>query len=204
MSAPPSVIPTDPQGPDGAALRNLIRTARGGSDRPLRIERNQGKLRVVLEGSSNPKGGPVADDTGVTAPEVQALLMRVDLKSHFDRCSNSRKSLPHLATLEHTIRKVGVRAFDELPLTVLRRAAGQLDGLAQQPVLEGFALLQARLDMAIVGREESVRGQARRAEPAVFHMDNKLQVNEISMSDFMRATVDPMANPVTTLEPKFG
>jgi hypothetical protein len=80
-----------------------------------------------------------------------------------------------------------MRVFDELPLPLLRRASGQLDGLAQEPVLEGFALLQARLDIAIVGREESVSVQCKPNALSSFFVDHKLQVSEASMSAFMRA-----------------
>ena len=190
MSSKPSPSSRSPgAAPDaGAALRSLIRAARGVFGRPLRIERAEGKLRVVLEPesvASNPDDG---DAAGATAPGVQALLMAADLKAHLDRCSRARATLPHLATLEHELKQRGMQVFDELPLRVLQRASGQLDGLAQEPVLEGFALLQARLDLAIVAREERSQAQTtKRSGPSSFLMDHKLQVSEASMSDFMLA-----------------
>ena len=182
-SRPPGATPDA-----GAALRSLIRAARGVFGRPLRIERTEGKLRVVLEPDSVASKHDDGEDAGATAPGVQALLMAADLKAHLDRCSRARAILPHLATLEHELKQRGMRVFDELPLRVLQRASGQLDGLAQEPVLEGFALLQARLDLAIVAREEHNQAQkTKRSGPSSFLMDHKLQVSEASMSDFMLA-----------------
>jgi len=185
-----------------AALRTLIRAARGNFGTPLRIERQQGKLNVVLGGEANPAAGKVGVDSTVTSPDTQALLMRLDLRDLLDRCNNSRAALPHLAAVEHGLERRGMRVFDELPLPLLRRASGQLDGLAQEPVLEGFALLQARLDIAIVGREESVSVQCKPNALSSFFVEHKLQVSEASMSAFMRAGGYPDTEQADITDPK--
>ena len=46
--------------PGSAALRTLIRAARGNFGTPLRIERQQGKLNFVLGGEANPAAGKAA------------------------------------------------------------------------------------------------------------------------------------------------
>lgn len=201
MSAKPSrSTRSSGAAPDaGAALRSLIRAARGVFGRPLRIERTEGKLRVVLEPELMASKDDDGEDAGATAPGVQARLMAADLKAHLDRCSRARATLPHLATLEHELKQRGMQVFDQLPLRVLQRASGQLDGLAQEPILEGFALLQARLDVAIVAREEHRQAQTtQRRGPSSFLMEHKLQVSEASMSDFMQAAGQAPAEPPVT------
>jgi hypothetical protein len=208
MTPKPSAKPSEPPDPGPAALRSLIRTTRGAFGKPLRIERSQGKLSVMLEADAagpNGKaaaGNPSGTPPSATSPETQALLMRLDLQAHLDRCSNSRAALPHLAALEQGLERRGMRVFDELPLALLRRAAGQLEGLAQEPVLEGFALLQARLDVAIVGREESVAVQCKPNALSSFFVEHKLQVSEASMSAFMRAGGYPDTEPADLFDPK--
>lgn len=202
MSSKPSG-PSNGQ-PDtvSAALRSLIRAARGNFGNPLRIERSQGKLNVVLGADATPANGKPAVDSLVTSPDSQVLLMHLDLQALLDRCSSSRTALPHLAAVEHGLERRGMRVFEELPLPLLRRAAGQLDGLAQEPLLEGFVLLQARLDIAIVGREESVAVQCKPNALSSFFVDHKLQVSEASMSAFMRAGGYPETEPLDLCDPK--
>ena len=188
--------------PGSAALRTLIRQARGAFDKPLRIERTQGKLRVMLDDGATGTNGKTAADSTATAPEAQVWLMHLDLQAHLDRCSNSRAALPHLAALEQGLQRRGMRVFEELPLPLLRRAAGQLEGLAQDPVLEGFTLLQAHLDVAIVGREESIPVQCKPNALSSFFVDHKLQVTEASMSAFMRVAGYPETEPADLSENK--
>jgi len=119
--------------------------------------------------------------------------MRADLKSHLDRRTGTRAILPHLGILEHELGKRGMRTFNELPLTVLRRAAGQLNGLAEEPLLEGFVLLQAWLDMSIVDREERAQAETRQKLllQSTLLIEDKLLVSEASMSDFLRVVGEP-------------
>ena len=200
MTSLPPAPPSEPPNPGSAALRSMIRTTRGSFGKPLRIERSQGKLSVMLEGDATSPHGKAEVDAAATSPETQALLMRLDLQAHLDRCANSRKALPHLAAVEHGLERRGMRVFDELPLPLLRRAAGQLQGLAQEPVLEGLALLQARLDVAIVGREESVPVQCKPNALSSFFVEHKLQVTEASMSAFMRIAGYPETEPAGLLD----
>jgi hypothetical protein len=196
MPTPSSDPPSHRTDAACTALRALIRSWRGNFGRPLRVERAQGKLNVVLEGPPAGPGGRVEIDPAATAPETQALLMRLDLEALLDRCSNSRTALPHLAALEHALERRGMRLFDEMALPLLRRASGQLDGLAQEPVPEGIALLQARLDVAIVGREESVAVQCKPNALSSFFVEHKLQVSEVTMSAFMRIAGYPETEPL--------
>jgi len=189
MRATPPSKPGDKPDQDSTALRSLIRSTQGGASRPLRIERSAGRLRVVLDEAKGQPQGAVDP----TAPASQVALMRADLKSHLDRRTGTRAALPHLGILEYEMGKRGMRVFEELPLTVMRRAAGQLNGLAQEPLLEGFVLLQARLDMHIVDREERAQADIRNKLQlqTTLLVDDKLVVSEASMSDFLRVVGDP-------------
>ncbi len=204
MSSKSSTTPGQSPNPGGMPLRSLIRAARGVFSRPVRIEREQSKPRAALEEGSGAAQGKAQEHRADVAPETQATLMRSDLKAHLDRCGNSRAALPHLATLEHELKKRGMRVFSQLPLKVLQRAAAQLDGLAQEPLLEGFTLLQARLATTIVAREESAQVQIKLREPSPFLMEHKLQVSEASMSDFMLAGGDLAADPSAAPDHKPG
>jgi hypothetical protein len=193
-------MPANPPRNDGnapdqgsTALRALIRTTQGGVSRPLRIERDEGRLRVVLDEAPTAADAPSKGEVRATAPANQAALMRADLKSHLDRRTGTRAILPHLGILEHELGKRGMRTFNELPLTVLRRAAGQLNGLAEEPLLEGFVLLQAWLDMSIVDREERAQAETRQKLllQSTLLIEDKLLVSEASMSDFLRVVGEP-------------
>jgi hypothetical protein len=175
-----------------SALRLMIRAARGPSELPLRVERRQGQLRVALEDPARASKATTAADSAATAPETQAHLIDVDLRKHLDLCTGSRKAMPHLAAVENGIHRRGLRSLDDMPLPVLRRASGQLAASAPEPLPEGLALLQARLDVAIVAREEvsqTMRVTARDA-PSSFFVEHKLEVNEASMTDFLSAAGD--------------
>jgi len=195
MSARPSRTPSGPPIEGAETLRSMIRSARGVFCRPLRIERRQGQLCVALEDES---GTPPADGSlqaVATAPETQASLMLQDLRAHLDRCTNSRTAMPHLAAVEHGMRRRGMRSFDELPLPLLQRASGQVQASTEEPMPEGLALLQARLDMSIVSREEiaqALRKKTRDA-PSSFFVEHKLRVSEASMTDFLLAGGEPAA-----------
>ena len=194
--APKSPAESKPQpDPGSAELRALIRNARGTFGKPLRVERSQGRLSVMLESESASPSGAAARATAATSAEAQTRLMRQDLKVELDRFGSSRKGLPYLALLEQGLERRGMRAFDEIPLPALRKAGAQLQVLAQEPVLEGLALLQARLDVAIVGREETLPVVCKPNALSSFFVEHKMQVTEASMSDFLHIAGPPPTVP---------
>lgn len=192
---PPSPTPNAPADPGSAELRSLIRNARGSFGKPLRVERSQGRLSVMLDSESAAGGGAAAPVSEATSADAQTRLMRQDLKLELDRCGTSRKVLPYLALLEQGLVRRGMRAFDEIPLPALRKAGAQLQVLAQEPVLEGLALLQARLDVAIVGREEALPVLCKPNALSSFFVEHKMQVSEASMSDFLHIAGPPPTVP---------
>lgn len=83
--------------------------------------------------------------------------MRRDLRELFGRVRGSRYVLRHLAVLEHTMKRKGDAAFEDLPLPVLRQAALQLESLIEPPVTVGVAALRSRLGMAVLSRDRMAR-----------------------------------------------
>lgn len=112
--------------------------------------------------------------------------MRDALKELFGRTRGSREVLPHLAGVEHALKMQGLAAFDTLPQRVLKRAATQLQSVLPDPVSEGLADLRSRLSKALSAHEEARVAIVRPARPSDFLTDEKLQVSESSVSDFMR------------------
>lgn len=188
MSARPSRSDRGSADTSTDALRSLIRATRGVFCKPLRVERCEGRLQVALDAREGTARTVSPSDSAVTSPEVQVRLMFSDLRSHLDRCGDARTALPHLAAVEQGLGRRGMRAFDDLPLPLLKRASGQVQASAQEPILEGLALLQARLDLTIVTREEVAQAlrKSTREGPSSFFVDHKLQVNEVTLSEFQR------------------
>jgi hypothetical protein len=194
-AVPPKVLPNEAPDPSSSALRSLICATRGAFGKPLRIERTQGRLSVMLEGESVGNNGTAPADRATTSADAQTRLMRHDLKAQLDRCANSRTGLPYLRLLEQGLERRGMRVFDDIPLPALKRSAAQLEVLAQEPVLEGLALLRARLDVAIVGREEALPVICKPNPLSSFFVDHKMQVSEASMSDFLSIAGSPATEP---------
>jgi hypothetical protein len=83
--------------------------------------------------------------------------------------------------------------IDTLPLETLRKVVEQLEAVLPYPVPQGVAALRARLDVAQVARERE--HQAKVAPPptmpaglapSTFLGENKLIVQEASLTDFDR------------------
>jgi hypothetical protein len=118
--------------------------------------------------------------------EAAAQRMRDALKELFGRTRGSREVLPHLAGVEHALKTQGLAAFDTLPPRILKRAATQLQSVLPEPVTQGLADLRSRLSNALSAHEEARVAIVRPARPSDFLTDEKLQVSESSVSDFMR------------------
>lgn len=194
-AVPPKAPTKESPDPGSSALRSLIRATRGAFGKPLRVERSEGRLSVILEGDGAGNDGTAPATRAATSADAQTRLMRHDLKAHLDRCANSRTGLPYLRLLEQGLERRGMRVFDDIPLPALKRSAAQLEVLAQEPVLEGLALLRARLDVAIVGREESIPVQCKPNALSSFFVDHKMEVSEASMSDFLTIAGSPATVP---------
>ena len=165
-----------------AKMLEAVRTKLGVLNKNLRLEFNEGNLRVVFEGEVDAR-----DDKfeGTQAPEACVALMRTDLKELLDRRNGARDVLAHLAATEHALKSLGLAAFGHLPAKVLQRAVAQLEGVVSEPVSAGIAELRSRLTVTLKAHA-AIEQHAQRVGPSSFLVDDKLQVSESSVSDFMQ------------------
>jgi hypothetical protein len=91
----------------------------------------------------------------------------------------------HLSVLEKALGKHGMKALDELPADVLRRAMSQLETMVSDWAQPGFAALRARLTEALIrqGRDPG----RRRVRASDFEDSRQLQVKDASVSTFLAA-----------------
>jgi hypothetical protein len=127
-----------------------------------------------------------------SATDLQATLMRTDLKSLLDRAPGSRPVLKHLAMLEIRLRLEGPAVIEQLSLEALRHCAEQLETVLPHPVPQGVATLRARLDVALLARERDQAAESLPAAgaptsfgaPSSLLNEDKLEVRELSLTDF--------------------
>jgi hypothetical protein len=115
-----------------------------------------------------------------------AQRMRNELKELLNRSAGAREVLPHLANLEHALKTQGLAAFETIPPRILQRAANQLQSVMPQTAGPGIVELRKRL-ARILGTPASAAAPAPIAGPHGIQLDDRLQVSEASVSDFMRA-----------------
>jgi hypothetical protein len=171
----------------------------------VRLERREGTLHVVLKDPKQARGPtpgkvpagphvPTASATqhptsamGVDAAQLermQAALARV-LNQH----AGARKVLKHLGYLEHVLRRKGASCFLSLPISVLKPALLQLGSVMGpgKPENQGLAELHACLVVTVVDRDVAPDDGESSGPLSVFNVDNKLQVRELSHTDFAMA-----------------
>ena len=144
----------------------------------IKLERCDGKVRVVLDNPSRAER--------VASAEQAVSRMRTELTNLLDRHAAARRSLPHLASLEHALNSKGLDAFGALPERVLARASQQLDAVLTEPVGAGLDELRSRIVVAQTAAEKVEAAATRNGGPSSFLTEDKLQVSEASVSDFMR------------------
>jgi hypothetical protein len=152
-------------------------------NKPIKLERGDGKVRVVLDHAAQ-TDRPIRDRASA---EQAVARMRGELTALLDRHEASRRSMRHLAGVEHALATDGLALFEAFPERILARASQQLDAVLAEPVGEGLAELRSRLLVALTAKEKIEAAAARNAGPSSFLTDDKLQVSEARVSDFMRA-----------------
>ena len=99
--------------------------------------------------------------------------------------ASARSVLVHLSVLEKALGRHGLKALDELPPDVMRKAMSQLETLVSDWSNAHLAVLRAKL-IAAVGKHERVNDRRSTAERlSDFQDSNRLQVNEASVTTFM-------------------
>jgi len=171
-----------PAADPNAFLKNPLRWVKRLFRRPLRLQRQGLDFKVVLDPAVTrfsdsalhaAKGSP--SDTA----DVQA--MRLELAAVLDRDPRSRKVLVHLNMLERALKTKGMKAFDDLPAELLRKAMAQLDTLVMDWSARGLTLLRARAS----GTLARTRVSAANRMLSDFGDTTHVQVREASVTTFM-------------------
>lgn len=141
------------------------------------------------------KGGPrnEAPEAGKSEKKRAAALADISetaslcaaLKALLDQQASSRTVLVHLVVLENALSQRGLKALQELPPDLLRRAMFQLETLVSDWSSVPLAALRAKLMAALVRHQglKDKRSSAQRLSD--FHDDKRMQAGEISMTTFM-------------------
>ena len=161
-------------------MLGAVRDKLGLLNKTIKLERSEGRVRVTFDGERNAEAA-ASDAAGATS----AKNIRTKLKELLDHCPGARDVLPHLAGVERALKAEGLAAFGSLPPRVLERAAAQLESVLAEPVGAGLAELRSRIVVALEDHERKQLAVSRRAAPSSFLTDDKLQVSESSVSDFM-------------------
>jgi hypothetical protein len=142
-----------------------------------------------------PPGSPAATGAAApaanTAPGTDDQRLLAALAGVLDTDSRSRRVFPHLAAVEQSLRRQGADALQELPIKVIDRALGQLESLVTDWTVPGLSALQRLLSVRLIAQQQArAHAETQPASdlhPSSFHAMSRLQVNDISESEFLRA-----------------
>ncbi|MFM8901535.1 MAG: hypothetical protein ACKOF9_16555 [Burkholderiales bacterium] len=111
-------------------------------------------------------------------------LMQQDLRKLIRQHPQTKKLLRHLAYVERTLRREGLKAVDELPLEVLSKALTQLETLVVNWSALGLAELRSRLSLLV--KNKKILALHTEAAPQSTQMDysQRADVCEVSHSVF--------------------
>jgi hypothetical protein len=151
----------------------------------LRMQRSERGIEIVM-GRSEPSPKPAMRDD-------EERAMQAELAMLLDAQPGSRKVLRALAIVEHQLRRRGSALFiHEMKLPALQLTLRQLDSIAPRPG-RGLSALRVRLQDALSLRERLAREAQMRQPLSSLLGQDKLQVDEVPISDFMRAATQPAA-----------
>ena len=140
------------------ALQPLKSAARAFFRDDLRLRRDDGRLRIVLE---DPRAVPVPavlDDTALRQEQELVAAMRRELAEVLDDTSETRAENRHLAFFERVLATSGMRALKQAQLELLEQALAQLESLVTNWSPQALACLRSK--MAVTLRERRRPGGA--------------------------------------------
>ena len=176
--AKPAKAAADPN----AFLKNPVRWLKRLFRRPVRLKRQGLDFKLVLDDPATRFGDTAMDGPKMTpsdTADVQA--MRLELGAVLDRDPRSRSVLVHLNMLERALKTKGMKAFEDLPAELLRKAMAQLDTLVMDWSARGLTLLRARAS----GTLARTRISAGTQQVSDFGDTTHVQVREASVTTFM-------------------
>jgi len=174
--------PAKPAADPNAFLKNPVRWLKRLFRRPVRLKRQGLDFKLVLDDPATRFGDTTMDGLKMTpsdTADVQA--MRLELAAVLDRDPRSRKVLVHLNMLERALKTKGMKAFDELPAELLRKAMAQLDTLVMDWSARGLTLLRARASGTLARTKVSAASRML----SDFGDTTHVQVREASVTTFM-------------------
>lgn len=170
-------------------LTTLVKLIRGLFVAQVRLERREGQLHVVLHDSKAKAASSPPNATmppmGVDAAQLQR--MRTALAQVLDQHAGARKVLRHLGYLEHALGRKGAQCLLDLPVEVLKPALLQLASVMTPGSSQGLTELHACLVVLVVERDMAVEDVAQDDSGRLSVFNDKVQVREISHSDFVNA-----------------
>ena len=174
--------PAKPAADPNAFMKNPVRWLKRLFRRPVRLKRQGLDFKVVLDDPATRFGETTMDAPKMSpsdTADVQA--MRLELAAVLDRDPRSRRVLVHLNMLERALKTKGMKAFEDLPAELLRKAMAQLDTLVMDWSARGLTLLRARAS----GTLARTRISAGTRQVADFGDTTHVQVREASVTTFM-------------------
>ncbi|MBC7702189.1 MAG: hypothetical protein H7225_17540 [Massilia sp.] len=165
----------------------------------MQLERREGKLHVVLQdskiaASTARPNSPTPDKPSVPSSppvlgvnEAQLQRMQAAMAQVLNQHIGARKVLKHLSYLEHALKRHGAQCFLDLPVEVLKSTLLQLASVMGPTPSQGLTEVHACLVVIVVDRDVDVSSGESSGRLSEFNVANKVQVCEISHSDFAKA-----------------
>lgn len=173
--------PAKPAADPNAFLKNPVRWLKRLFRRPVRLKRQGLDFKLVLDDPATRFGDSVLAPKMSPSDTADVQAMRLELAAVLDRDPRSRRVLVHLNMLERALKTKGMKAFEDLPAELLRKAMAQLDTLVMDWSARGLTLLRARAS----GTLARTRITASTRQMSDFGDTTHVQVREASVTTFM-------------------
>jgi len=170
-----------PAADPNAFLKNPVRWLKRLFRRPVRLKRQGLDFKLVLDDPATRFGDSVLAPKMSPSDTADVQAMRLELAAVLDRDPRSRRVLVHLNMLERALKTKGMKAFEDLPAELLRKAMAQLDTLVMDWSARGLTLLRARAS----GTLARTRITASTRQMSDFGDTTHVQVREASVTTFM-------------------
>jgi hypothetical protein len=139
-------------------LRPFRKAAAAFFSHHIALRRDEGQVLIVLQERADPERKNKAQlraEQLAREEREEFELMMSQLRGLLDEIADTRTAMRHLAFVEQSLGRKGLRALHKLPLDVLRRALEQFEGLVTNWSPAGLANLRSKMAVAIIDREHS-------------------------------------------------
>lgn len=150
------------------------------------LRREDNHVRIVLEERHPDSNRPRTLDRHQMArlkEDEELRQIREQLAALLDEQPDNRRTMRHLAFVEHALGKKGLRALHKVPLDVLQRALDQFEGMVSNWSAPGLANLRSKMAVAVIDREhqlpEEAEADAYRTAAVLESIPSKIQLPEV-------------------------